>query len=258
MVPLIGGKTPPTHLRMVMLGAQWSAKSSSGNTILGKLQFSVSHSRTTEYCEMSHSMVAGRQLTVIDSPGWLYNHTLQETCEMDKLEIESSMYLCPPGPHVVLLVVDLASAFNAMYQRAVQEHMTLFSDNVWEHTVVLFSRGDWLGEKTVEERIESEKGLQWLVEKCGNRYHVLNNMNQSDETQVTELLEKIEEMWAGKRDPHYEVDLGSAEHMEEKKQAGDRMAQRIRQMAQTQSRVLKELFRGNQEHIVYYSFRYYD
>lgn len=249
----IGGKTPPAHLRIVMVGAQWSAKSSAGNTILRKDAFAVRLGRTTEYCEISHGMVADRQLTVVDSPGWFYNQILQDTCEMDKLEIENSMYLCPPGPHAVLLVVGLVSAFNASYQRAVQEHMSVFTDEVWKHTMVLFTKGDWLGAKTVEERIESENGLQWLVKKCGNMYHVLDNMNRSDETQVRELLEKIEEMWAGNKDPHYEVDLGHAEQMEARKDAGDKMAKRIRQTTQRQERILRELFRGNQKnHHIFY------
>ncbi|KAM9843977.1 GTPase IMAP family member 8-like [Aulostomus maculatus] len=239
-----GGKSPPAHLRLVMVGAQWSAKSSSGNTILRKKSFSVHHRRSTQYCELSHSVVADRQLTVIDSPGWAYNHTLTDTCQMDRLEIESSMYMCPPGPHAVLLVVGLAAAFNTSYQRAVQEHMGLFSEDIWAHTLVLFSRGDWLGMKSVEERIESEKGLRWLVEKCGNRYHVLDNMNYDDEKQVTELLEKIEEMWAGNTNSHYEIDLASAEQIEAKKEAGDRIAKKIRRTTEMQSRVLKELFRG--------------
>ncbi len=248
----IGGKSPPSHLRIVMVGAQWSAKSSAGNTILRKDAFVVHHRRITECCEINHGMVANRQLTVVDSPGWFYNHTLQDTCEMDRLEIEYSMYLCAPGPHAVLLVVGLASAFNASHQRAVQEHMSLFTDEVWKHTLVLFTRGDWLGVKTVEERIESERSLRWLVEKCGNRYHVLDNMNPSDETQVTELLEKIEEMWAGNKDPHYEVDLGRAELMEARKEAGHKEAEKIRQTTQRQARILRELFRGNQKIIIIY------
>lgn len=229
-----------------MVGAQWSAKSSAGNTILRKNAFDVYHTRTTEHCAISQSMVAKRRLTVVDTPGWIYNNTLQDLCEMDKLEIEKSMHLCSPGPHAVLLVVGLASAFNAPYQRAVQEHMSLFTDEVWKHTIVLFTRGDWLGVKTVEERIESEKGLQWLVEKCGNMYHVLDNTNCSDETQVMDLLEKIEEMWAGNKDPHYEVDLVRAEQMEARKEAEYKMAKRIRQTTQRQTRILKELYTGSQ------------
>ncbi|XP_029996053.1 GTPase IMAP family member 8-like [Sphaeramia orbicularis] len=241
-----GGKTPPAHLRLVMVGAQWSAKSSAGNIILKKDAFSVYHRRTTEYCEIGHSVVAHRHLTVVDSPGWFYNHTLQDTCEMDKSEIKRSMYLCPPGPHAILLVVGLSSAFNASYQRAVQEHMSMFSEEVWNHTIVLFTRGDWLGTKTMEERIESEKGLLWLVERSGNRYHVLNNTNNRDEKQVTELLEKIEEMWAGNREPHFRVDMGQAQQIEAKKEAEQKMAKKIMQMTQRQSRMLKELFGGDE------------
>uniref|UniRef100_A0A3Q1EZ04 AIG1-type G domain-containing protein n=1 Tax=Acanthochromis polyacanthus TaxID=80966 RepID=A0A3Q1EZ04_9TELE len=241
------GKTPPTHLKLVMVGAQWSAKSSAGNTILRKQEFDVHHkrrTRTTQYCEIRHSMVAGRPVTVVDSPGWLYNYTLQDTSEMDKLEIQNSINMCPPGPHAVLLVIGLTSAFNASYQRAVQEHMSLFKDNIWKHTIVLFTRGDWLGVKTVEERIESEKGLQWLVEKCGNRYHVLDNMNSRDERQVEELLQKIEEMLAGNNNLYYESDLHSEIKLKDMKETGEKMAQRIRQTTERQSRMLRELFKG--------------
>lgn len=128
--------------------------------------------------------------------------------------------------------------------------MILFRDDVWEHTIALFTRGDCLGVKTVEERIESEKGLQWLVEKCGNRYHVLDNMKYYDELQVTELLEKIEEMWAGNKDPHYEVNLGHAEKIEARKEARDKKAKMIKQITQRKLRIMKELFKGNQKMII--------
>uniref|UniRef100_A0A673ACZ4 AIG1-type G domain-containing protein n=1 Tax=Sphaeramia orbicularis TaxID=375764 RepID=A0A673ACZ4_9TELE len=195
------GKTPPAHLRLVMVGAQWSAKSSAGNIILKKDAFSVYHRRTTEYCEIGHSVVAHRHLTVVDSPGWFYNHTLQDTCEMDKSEIKRSMYLCPPGPHAILLVVGLSSAFNASYQRAVQEHMSMFSEEVWNHTIVLFTR-DWLKHRPIEEYIAGEgKALQQLVEKCRNEYHVLN-CNFYIHQEVLDLFPKIYRMVA-KNKGHY-------------------------------------------------------
>ncbi|XP_016522910.1 GTPase IMAP family member 4-like [Poecilia formosa] len=244
-----GGKVLPNHLRIVMIGGLLAGKSSTGNTILEKIDFYVSKSsgRTT-HSEISHGVVEGRRLTVVDSPGWFCFNTLQETSEMDKLEIENSVNLCPPGPHAVLLVIDLTTAMSASHLRSVQEHMNLFREEMWKHTLVLFTVGDWLGVKTVEERIESDEGLQWIVNKCENRYHVLNNKDHSDKTQVKELLEKIEEMWAGNEDPYYEVELDRAAELETKRETGDKMARRLKTINERKTRVLKEVYGGERRH----------
>ncbi|XP_023204896.1 uncharacterized protein LOC102233465 [Xiphophorus maculatus] len=244
------GKVLPGHLRIVMIGASCAGKSSTVNTILRKNYFAVTESsRRTTHCEINHSVVEGRRLTVVDSPGWFYINTLQETSEMDKLEIENSVNLCPPGLNAVLLVIDLITVMNSLYLRSVQEHMSLFREEIWKHTLVLFTYGDWLGVKTVEERIESEEGLQWIVNKCGNRYHVLNNKDHSDKTQVKELLEKIEEMWAGNENPYYEVELDRAAQLETKRETGDKMAKRLKKINERKTRVLKELFEDERQQV---------
>uniref|UniRef100_A0A3Q3FNP3 AIG1-type G domain-containing protein n=1 Tax=Kryptolebias marmoratus TaxID=37003 RepID=A0A3Q3FNP3_KRYMA len=203
---------------LVIFCPQRAGKSSAGNTILRTNLFDFKgSSRRTTHCEISHSMVENRRLTVVDSPGWFYMHTLQETNEMDKLELENSMYLCPSGPHAVLLVIHLTTAIQPVYLRAVQEHMSLFTEEIWKHTIALVTRGDWLGLKTVDERIESEEGMQWIVNKCGNRYHVLNNMDHSDKAQVKDLLENIEEIWAENEKSYYEVNLSRTTEIETKK-----------------------------------------
>uniref|UniRef100_A0A3B3UV47 AIG1-type G domain-containing protein n=1 Tax=Poecilia latipinna TaxID=48699 RepID=A0A3B3UV47_9TELE len=211
---------PATELRIVLIGGRLngslSGKSSAGNFILGQNVFDTS--RRTAQSEARQKEVFGRRVTVVDTPGWWW------ICEMDKLEIENSVNLCPPGPHAVLLVIPVIINIDESYLRSVQQHMSLFREEIWKHTLVLFTYGDWLGVKTVEERIESDEGLQWIVNKCENRYHVLNNKDHSDKTQVKELLEKIEEMWAGNEDdPYYEVELDRAAELETKRETGDKM-----------------------------------
>lgn len=61
--------------------------------------------------------------------------------------------------------------------------------------MVLFTCGDMLGDTSIEEHIECEgEHLAQLVEKCGNRYHVLSWNDKEDK--VIELIKKLEEMVA--------------------------------------------------------------
>ncbi|MBN3319571.1 GIMA4 GTPase, partial [Atractosteus spatula] len=112
--------------------------------------------------------------------------------------------LCLPGPHTLLLVINLNPYRD---WRSAEEHLELLSERVWRHTIVLFTWGDRLRDTTIEQLIEREgKELQWLVEKCGNRYHVLNNKDRGG-TQVTELLEKIEDMVRGNYGQYFTTDI---------------------------------------------------
>ncbi|XP_072299055.1 GTPase IMAP family member 8 [Eucyclogobius newberryi] len=182
---------PLPEIRIVLLGAKASGKSSIFYTILGN-----NHGKTrTAQNHVGQAFVFGRRVTVVDTPGWWANYFSDETPIFDKREMVLSLSSCPPGPHAFLLIIRVDRLFTDTYRKAVEEHVELISDQIWNRVIVLFSFGDWLGSTTTEQYIESEgKPLQWVVDRCDNRYHILNNKTKGDGFQVRELIGKIEEM----------------------------------------------------------------
>lgn len=186
-----------TELSLVLLGYGESGKTSACNTILGTKNCGT---KRTFQCVKKMGEVEGRLLTVIDTPGWWKRLPIVEMPPFTKQEILQSVSLIPTGLFSFLLVIRLDSSFQEEERTAVKYHMNLFGDTVWDQTMVLFTCGDWLGDRTIEMYIESEgEALKWVLEKCRNRYHILCNKNQRSSTQVTELLKKIEELVAEKK-----------------------------------------------------------
>ncbi|XP_062386455.1 uncharacterized protein LOC134074664 [Sardina pilchardus] len=232
-----GGVPHISDIKVVLLGSRLGGKSSSGNSILGREEFSTSE--RTEKCVKREGATAGRHITVVEAPGWYYNNTVEETPERDKREIVLSVSLCPPGPHALLLLINVSKSFTETHRRAVQEHMELLGERVWSHTIVLFTRGDWLEDTSIEQHIESGgEALQWVVEKCGKRYHVVNN-KKSDGGQVTELLQKIEEMVAGNRGHQFDFDRNISMKLQEKKREEERRAEERKMKMHKQRQTLR-------------------
>ncbi|XP_069055192.1 GTPase IMAP family member 4-like [Lepisosteus oculatus] len=192
-----------SEIRIVLLGGRKIGKCSSGNTILGREEFRPG--RKT-YCVRRQGEVAGRRVTAVYTPGWTWRWwaPAQATPEHIRQEVVYSLSLCPPGPHAFLLVIPVDSPFTENHRRSAEKHLELLTERVWRHTMVLFTQAHALRDTTIEQHIErAGEELQRLVEKCGNRYHVLNNRYRGDRTQVTELLEKVEQLVRGNRGQHF-------------------------------------------------------
>lgn len=170
--------TPLSELNLVLIGNTKTGKSSCGNTILGRDCFKTQ----TQTVSSNKCEVGGKILTVLDTPG--------SFCVTSDLFKSSSVFLS---------VVNISSAFRYVHLKALMDQVKAVGRHFWSKTVVLFSFGDCLGDTTTEQRIESEGGpLQRLIQRCGNRYHVLDN-KKTCKNQVKELIWLIEEMMAGER-----------------------------------------------------------
>ncbi|XP_043082464.1 GTPase IMAP family member 8-like isoform X2 [Puntigrus tetrazona] len=188
------GVTHNDDLRIVLLGKTGVGKSASGNTILRRVAFksTMKSSSVTRDCQKEITEFTKRQITVIDTPG-LFD-TGVDNVETRK-EIVKCVSMAAPGPHVFLLVIQLGR-ITKEEKDAVQMIQEMFGEKSKMYTIVLFTRGDDLKGKTIQEFIEDDDFSKNLVQQFGKRHHVFNNNETENRKQVSDLLDKIDCMVA--------------------------------------------------------------
>uniref|UniRef100_A0A672K3R8 GTPase IMAP family member 2-like n=1 Tax=Sinocyclocheilus grahami TaxID=75366 RepID=A0A672K3R8_SINGR len=235
------------EIKAIIIGSKAEYKRSAADTIFGHIDCKVR--KEIVKSEMKQRTVQNRSVTLVMTPGWWRSVTLGESAKYLKMEIVHSLRLCP-SPHAFLLVINLHKhQFTVMHLKSVVEHMEIFGEQIWNHTIVLL-----MYDNTDQRHADSKqlieragKELDIVIKKCGNRVHVFN-YTDSKGINVEKLFREIENLVAQHEGQSFKIDSKLFEDMEEKRRNVKKQAEERSIQIKTKMQNLKERLTG-MEHL---------
>lgn len=189
--------------RVILIGLSGGGRSSAGNTILGSEQFPTGCGFEPVPAEVvsGSAAVEGCWITVVDTPGFTARDSDEDQLEkrLEMIEEQSD-----PGPHAVVFVVRIGrmSREDSALLTALRK---MFYDHPSNFSMVLFTHGDELRGRSIDQMIQSNSCVSALVSVSRGRFCVFDNNQKGNREQVREFLRHVENIISENRGKHLDL-----------------------------------------------------